>query len=72
MCIIIIVFNKINNSHIVSAWVRFINKMSTRKWVVKNAFQGMPKREDFEIIEEQLPPLGDGGKLYCCVKFFCS
>ena len=36
----------------------------TRKWVVKQVFQGMPKKEDFEIIEEQLPPLKDGGKMH--------
>ena len=42
------------------------DKMScvTRKWVIKQAFQGMPKKEDFEIIEEQLPPLKDGGKMH--------
>ena len=36
----------------------------TRKWVLKNTFQGMPKKEDFEIIEEQLLPLKDGGKMH--------
>jgi prostaglandin reductase 1 len=31
-----------------------------RKYVVKKHFQGVPKREDFEIVEEELPPLQDG------------
>ena len=35
----------------------------TRKWVVKNSFKGAPKREDLEIVEEELLPLKDGGKL---------
>ncbi len=41
----------------------FINNMSVkcRKWVLKSHFSGMPKREDLEIVEEELPPLKDGG-----------
>ncbi len=41
-----------------------VNNMSNRvskKWVVKNSFKGDPKREDLEIVEEELPPLKDGG-----------
>ena len=33
-----------------------------RKFVLRNAFQGVPKPEDFEIVEEDLPPLKDGGR----------
>ena len=32
-----------------------------RKYVVKSLFDGKPKREDLEIVEETLPPLKDGG-----------
>jgi len=28
-----------------------------RKWVLKHHFQGNPKPEDFELVEEELPPL---------------
>ncbi|XP_052752385.1 prostaglandin reductase 1-like [Galleria mellonella] len=31
-----------------------------RKYVVKNRFQGSPKRSDYSIIEQDLPPLKDG------------
>ena len=33
-----------------------------RKYVLKSHFQGLPKREDLEIVEEELPPLKDGGR----------
>ena len=33
-----------------------------RKWTLKSHFSGLPKREDLEIVEEQLPELKDGGK----------
>lgn len=35
--------------------------IKTRKWLNKKPFDGLPKREDFEIAEEELPPLKDGG-----------
>ncbi len=35
--------------------------MSARKWVLKSRFSGLPKREDLEIVEEELPPIKDGG-----------
>jgi len=28
-----------------------------RKWVLKNHFDGLPKQSDFELVEEELPPL---------------
>ena len=31
-----------------------------RKWVLRSHFSGLPKREDLEIVEEELPPLKDG------------
>lgn len=34
-----------------------------RKWVLKSHFSGLPKREDLEIVEEQLPELKDGGTI---------
>ena len=33
-----------------------------RKWILKSHFSGLPKREDLEIVEEELPPLKDGGE----------
>ena len=33
-----------------------------RKWILKSHFKGSPKREDLEIVEEELPPLKDGGR----------
>ncbi len=32
-----------------------------RKYVIKSYFDGLPKREDLELVEETLPPLKDGG-----------
>ncbi|KAL0841456.1 hypothetical protein ABMA28_015142 [Loxostege sticticalis] len=34
--------------------------VKARKFVVKKAFKGTPKRDDFEIVEYELPPLKDG------------
>nr|XP_049699947.1 prostaglandin reductase 1 isoform X2 [Helicoverpa armigera] len=34
--------------------------VKARKYVVKKAFEGLPKREDFEIVEYELPPLKNG------------
>ena len=30
-----------------------------RKWVLKQHFTGTPKPEDFDLVEEELPPLAD-------------
>ena len=39
-------------------------KCSTcRKWVMKHYFDGYPKKEDLELVEEKLAPLQDGGKV---------
>nr|XP_049699949.1 prostaglandin reductase 1-like [Helicoverpa armigera] len=34
--------------------------VKARKYVVKKHFEGLPKREDFEIVEYELPPLKNG------------
>lgn len=31
-----------------------------KKWVVRKQFEGLPKKEDFELITEELPPIQDG------------
>lgn len=40
-----------------------MSEIKTRKWLKVKEFRGLPKREDFEIAEEVLPPLKDGGKI---------
>ena len=35
--------------------------IKARKWVIKSHFCGWPKREDLEIVEEELPALKDEG-----------
>ena len=43
---------------------KFGFKMSgvkARNWLKITEFEGLPKRDDFQIIEEELPPLKDGG-----------
>ena len=36
--------------------------VKARKWVVRSHFVGQPKREDLEIVEEELPSIKDGGQ----------
>ena len=37
------------------------SKKLSRRWVVKSVFEGVPKKEDFELVEELLPDdLGEG------------
>ena len=38
--------------------------VKSRKWTLNSHFVGLPKREDMEIVEEELPALQDGGKLF--------
>ena len=33
-----------------------------RKYVLRSYFSGLPKRDDVEIVEEELPALQDGGQ----------
>ena len=35
--------------------------VKSRKYTLKSHFSGLPKREDLEIVEEELPQLKDGG-----------
>lgn len=37
--------------------------IKSRKWTLKAHFSGLPKREDLEIVEEQVPELKDGGTI---------
>ena len=36
--------------------------VKARRWVLRSHFVGQPKREDLEIVEEELPPIKDGGQ----------
>lgn len=42
-----------------------------RKWILKSHFSGLPKREDLEIVEEQLPQLKDGGTACAWLGYVC-
>ena len=46
--------------------------MKARKYVLRSHFSGLPKREDLEIVEEELPPLKDGGQIYGCTEPYCG
>lgn len=35
--------------------------VKARKYVLARPFDGWPKKEDLQIVEEELPPLKDGG-----------
>lgn len=35
-----------------------------KKVIIDKRFNGMPKPSDFKIIEEQLPPLKEGGECF--------
>lgn len=39
-----------------------MSSVIARKWLLKKNYEGTPKREDLEIVEEELPPLKDGGQ----------
>lgn len=39
-----------------------MSSVKARKYVLRSHFSGAPKREDLELVEEELPPLKDGGK----------
>lgn len=41
---------------------RSLAKMLSRVYVLKHPFQGLPKVSDFEVVEEKIPELNDGGK----------
>lgn len=37
--------------------------VKAKKYVLSKQFDGFPKKGDLTIVEEELPPLKDGGKL---------
>lgn len=37
--------------------------VKTKKYILAKHFVGEPKEDDFEIVEEELPPLKKGGKI---------
>lgn len=43
--------------------------VKAQKFVLAKQFNGFPKREDMKIVEEELPPLKDGGKVVRTVKY---
>jgi hypothetical protein len=36
--------------------------VKTKKFIFARSFVGEPKEDDFEVVEEELPPLQKGGK----------
>ncbi len=38
--------------------------ITRRKWILKSHFDGLPKRENVELVEEALPALREGGKVF--------
>jgi hypothetical protein len=38
--------------------------VKARKFVLQHLFHGEPKPTDFKLVEEELPPLQDGGIRY--------
>jgi len=36
--------------------------IKARKWILRSYFENFPKREDVELVEEDLPALQDGGR----------
>lgn len=38
------------------------NMVKARKYILAKHFDGLPKKEDLTIVEEELPTLKDGGK----------
>ena len=41
--------------------------MKGKKYIYAHKFEGMPKLTDLQLVEEELPPVKDGGKL--CRKY---
>ena len=37
--------------------------VKAKKYIVQKQFDGLPKSTDLKIVEEELPPVKDGGKL---------
>ena len=47
-------------------------KMKAKKWVLVKHFDGVPKEENLEIQEEELPELQDGGQCGCVCYGWCG
>jgi hypothetical protein len=37
--------------------------VKTKKFIFARRFVGEPKEDDFRVVEEELPPLKEGGKI---------
>lgn len=44
---------------------QFATMVKTKKFIYAKAFEGEPKETDFKLVEEELPPLQDGGNFLC-------
>ncbi len=57
-------FSKFNFTFLISFWAFLASEMASsimsKRWVLRQAFEGLPKREDFELVEKKLPSLQDG------------
>ena len=40
--------------------------IKSRTFTLKNHFVGLPREEDFEVVEKTLPPIADGGQCDHC------
>jgi prostaglandin reductase 1 len=39
--------------------------MKGKKYIYAHKFEGMPKVTDLQLVEEEIPPVKDGGILQC-------
>lgn len=46
--------------------------VTAKKYVLDKHFQGEPKRSDFKIVEEELPPLQNGGRIIRIIEKLCA
>lgn len=61
MCVLIVV--NIDTSSYNSVRASYSTMTKCRKFVLVEHFKGWPKETDLKIVEEELPPLKDGGTL---------
>lgn len=45
--------------------------VKAKKFVLRKHFDGFPKPDDLELVEEELPPLKDGGKTHSIESLDC-
>lgn len=64
--------NRDNNSIFSIINRSFSNMVKAKKFIYAKRFDGEPKLSDFELIEEELPSLKDGGKIFYTFFFFES